>query len=58
MEPQETKQIPGSHKNGRRSTLSPRQIRQVTDKVYTLLLRDLRIERERRPHAVKSRRHW
>jgi hypothetical protein len=58
MASRETKQIPGSRENGRHPTLSPRQIQQVTDKVYALLLRDLRIERERRPLAAKPRRHW
>jgi len=38
--------------------LSAKEMQQVTDKVYALFLRDLKIERERRRLRTQSRRRW
>ena len=38
--------------------LSVQQIQQVTNKVYALFLRDLKIEQERRLLRTQSRRRW
>ncbi len=38
--------------------LSPKEMQQVTDKVYALFLRDLKIEQERRRLRTQSRRRW
>lgn len=40
------------------NALSVKEMQQVTNKVYALFLRDLKIERERRRLSTQSRRRW
>ncbi len=41
-----------------KNELSVKDMQQVTDKVYALFLRDLKIEQERRRLRTQSRRRW